>query len=480
VTSAISTAPVSVLRPTRVRYLVLAAVCTITAINYIQRNCIGAAETTIRADLGLTREQTGDAMAWFFWSYALCQIPSGWLAQTWGPRRALTLYAIGWSLALGLAALSAGLAGLVGSRLVMGVLQAGVFPCATLIIVAWLPPSRRAFASGLLNSFMLIGGAVSAQLTGLLLPYLGWRELFGLYALPGIVWAVWFAFCFRNRPQDHSAVNPGELEVIAERTMGPLPLTKEVPRVEAVDERVAARRDGLSPERAAVSASVTLATPTDPDVNRPSPWSAILFSLPMWLIGFQQFFRAGAVRFFDNWLPTYLQEARGGTVQSAGLLTGLPLYAGIIGGIVGGWFSDTVLRRTGSRRAGRQGVAIGSLLVATLLYVLAYPIADARLAILVLSAGYLIGSFSAPCAYALTMDMGGRQLGVVFGAMNMAGNFGSWAFVWIVPRLVSWSGGWDLALAVFAGVHVLAAACWMMLNPSGSIGDRPASDRAKE
>jgi ACS family glucarate transporter-like MFS transporter len=200
----------------------------------------------------------------------------------------------------------------------------------------------------------------------------------------------------------------------------------------------------------------------------------------MWLIGIQQFFRAGANRFFDMWLPTYLQEARGGSVLSAGLLTGLPLYAGIVGGMVGGWFSDTVLRSTGSRRAGRQGVAIGSLLVATLLYVLAYPIADARLAILVLSAGYFIGSFAAPCSYALTMDMGGKQLGVVFGAMNMAGNFGSWAFVLVVPRLVRWSGGWDLALAVFAGVHLLAAACWMMLNPNGTIGDRLATDRSKE
>ena len=161
--------PVSARRPTRVRYLVLAAVCTITAINYLQRNCIGAAETTIRKNLDLEMEQTGDAMAWFFWSYALFQIPSGWLAQRWGPRWALSSFALGWSLAVGLGALSTGLEELLGTRVALGVLQAGVFPCATLIMAAWLPPSQRAVASGLLNSCMLIGGAVSSQLTGLLL-----------------------------------------------------------------------------------------------------------------------------------------------------------------------------------------------------------------------------------------------------------------------------------------------------------------------
>jgi ACS family glucarate transporter-like MFS transporter len=215
------------------------------------------------------------------------------------------------------------------------------------------------------------------------------------------------------------------------------------------------------------------------DGSRPSPWWTVFLSGTLLLICVQQFFRAGANRFFDSWLPTYLQEVRGESVLSAGQLASLPMYAAIVGGLVGGWFSDTLLRRTGSRRVGRQGVAIGSLLVATLLYVLAYSVTDTVVAVLVLSAGYFIGTFSSPCAYALTMDMGGRKLGVVFGAMNMIGNFGSGTFVWLVPRLRTWAGDWDLALAVFAGVHVLAAVCWLLLNPNGTIGERPQRDRAR-
>ena len=90
---------------------------------------------------------------------------------------------------------------LYASRLAMGVLQAGIFPCATLIMAAWLPPGRRAFASGILNSCMLIGGAVVSNLTAVLLAPKGpfeWRTLFVVYAIPGFLWAALNSLFFIN------------------------------------------------------------------------------------------------------------------------------------------------------------------------------------------------------------------------------------------------------------------------------------------
>jgi ACS family glucarate transporter-like MFS transporter len=432
-----------------VRHVVLAALLLVTAINYVQRNCIGPAETTIRADLHLADTQTGDAMSVFFLTYALLQVPSGWLAQRWGARAALALFTAGWSVAVGLSALAGGLAGLLVARLALGAFQAGIFPCATLILAVWYPASRRGLASALLNSFMLIGTAIGSMITGLLLGPLGWRWLFALYAVPGLLWAAWFAFWFRNRPQDHPGVNPAELALIeagrAEKR--PPPQVDDPPDVQV---------------RAGGPATV--------------PWAAIFLSASLALLCLQQFGRAGANRFFDNWLPTYLQEGRGVSTRDAGLLASLPNWAGVVGGVVGGMISDAVLVRTGSRRAARKGVALASLLAGTLCYLLAYPIPDVYLAAVVLSAGAFFTTFSAPCSYALTMDMGGRHVAVVFGLMNMAGNFGSLAFTWITPRLKAWTGGnWDAGLAVFAGLHLAAALCWLVLNPDGVIGERPSA-----
>src|SRR5262249_31608101 len=160
----------------------------------------------------------------------------------------------------------------------------------------------------------------------------------------------------------------------------------------------------------------------------------------------QQAFRAGANRFYDKWMPTFLETGRLEaelTVEEKALLdsarekeakqsdeekptkeekalldrirkqaanlSSWPMYAGVVGGLVGGILADWVLKRTGSRRAGRKGVAIISLLVGSLFFVAAYYTADLTVAVLFFSAGAFITMFAAPCAYALTMDLGGRN-----------------------------------------------------------------------
>ena len=79
-------------------------------------------------------------------------------------------------------------------------------------------------------------------------------------------------------------------------------------------------------------------------------------------------------------------------------------------------------------------------------------------------------TFSSPCAYALTMDMGGRNLAIIFATMNMAGNLGSFAFVKCIPNIAA-GHGWDAALFVFLAMHLVAVVCWLPLNPNGTISD---------
>jgi sugar phosphate permease len=470
----------------------LAALCAITTINYIQRNSLGGAETTVRADLQLTRNDTGDAMGAFFLTYALCQVPSGWLAQRWGGRWALTVYAAGWSIVMAFTAAATNLPALLGARWAMGALQAGIFPCCTMILAAWYPVTRRGFASAILNSFMLIGGVLASWLTAQLIGPLGWRWLFLLYALPGLAWACWFAVWFRNRPRDHAAVNAAELAIISPASATPSLRSMRSSSKTDPDLPGPAEQTGITAQSEALSgapASSEIST-TDRSANgawerernaevqdlvdrvsKPSiPWLAIFLSSALWLICIQQFCRAGALRFFDMWLPTYLQEARGQSVEDANYWTSLPLLAGMIGGPVGGILSDFVLARTRSRRAARQGVAIGGLLAGLLLYGLAYQASNLTGTVLLACLGLFIMTFSSPCAYALTMDMGGRNLGIIFATMNMTGNLGSWAFTKFVPRVVTWRG-WEGALLVFAALHVVAIVCWLLLNPNGVIGE---------
>lgn len=425
-------------RPTVIRYWVLAALCAITLVNYIQRNSIGGLVEPITRTLATDDRTIGLAGTCFFVAYALFQIPSGWFAHWWGARRALPALAIGWSLATVAMGLSFAAWGLIAARTVQGILQAGIFPCATLIMAAWLPPSRRAFASALLNSCMLTGGAIVSNLNGWMLGPLGWRPLLFTYAVPGVIWAICFYFWFRNRPDEHHAVNDAERGLIqAGRPLEP-----------AVTGRIS------------------------------YPLLAIFLSMPLWLICTQQFFRAGANRFTDQWLPRYLEtnplqniEDKKARTARANQLASMPQWAGVVGGLIGGLASDFVLRRTGSRRAARNGVAVLSLAVTILCYLPVFLVKDAIAQVIFFSIGSFVSAFSAPCAYALSMDVGGKNLPIVFGAMNMIGNFGAAAMTGIVPQLNHWTGGWHATLILFVAIHALALVCWLVLDPRKTIGE---------
>src|SRR5213594_3218370 len=209
-------------RPTRIRFLVLAWLCAAAALAYVSRNAIAVAESTVRSDLGLTKQQSGWLMSAFFFSYALCSIPAAQFGQRIGSRRALPFFATVWSVATAVTALVSGLGGFLAARIMQGVAQAGLFPTTTVTVAKWFPLTGRAFATGALGSFMSVGGALCAWLTGVLLEAFeprvaagwNWRLTFLLFAVPGVLWAVWFWKWFRDEPDGHGAVNAAEIELI--------------------------------------------------------------------------------------------------------------------------------------------------------------------------------------------------------------------------------------------------------------------------
>jgi sugar phosphate permease len=305
---------------THVRYVVLLAFALAAAIAYVQRNGMGVAVTPIEEELRVSDKQMGFILGSFFLSYALFQIPGGWLATRYGTRGTLTLYAVLWSLAAGAIGLAAGFWSLLAAQLAMGAAQAALFPCATGALARWLPSSRRGLASGLLASCMSAGSASGMALASVLLVRLGWRGVFFAYAVPGILWSLWFYWYFRDRPDEHAAVNDAELCLLR--------------------ETAAASQPGNEPQH-----------------REPTPWLTILSSWAMWCICAQHVFRAAGYVFYGSWFPKFLQTTRGVSVGDSGLLASWPVAAVIVGGLSGGIISDRLLAMTGSRRIARQGMA---------------------------------------------------------------------------------------------------------------------------
>ena len=441
-------------RPTKVRFMVIAALCVSAMIAYAQRNTISIMEREIAAELQLDKHQMGWVMSAFFLTYAAFQLPTGWLAKTAGTRKALTLFVATFSAAACLFAAAGNLIALLISRLAMGAAQSGIFPCAVVTISKWLPERRRSLSSGLLAAAMSVGAAIGVALIGWMLTSLGWRISYFVFCLPGFLFAACFWSWFRDDPREHAAVNAAELAIIGAPPHQPAGAS---PRL--VDDW---QEPGASARRLIAQ-------------NHSTPWARLFTSVPVMAFCAQQVFRAVGYIFFATWFGTYLRETHHVDSQEAGLLNSLPLLAVVVGSPVGGVLSDWIFVRTGSKRWSRQGVAAGSQFVCFALILLSMTISDPTLAVLLISGGSFCAAFGGQCAYTTAIDLGGRHVAMVFSLMNMGGNIGAFAFPIVVPYLlnedpnVPGSGNWELVLYVFAAMYLAAALCWLLADPTKSV-----------
>jgi MFS transporter, ACS family, glucarate transporter len=155
-------------RPTVIRYFVLGLTTAVAVLLYVDRYCVGFVAPYIRENLGLSNSQIAFVIDAFFYTYALGQIPCGWLSDRFGARMMLALYLAIWSSLTGLMGLAQGMAILVAFRFACGLFEAGAYPSCAGLIRRWIPYPRRGLASGIVSLGGRIGGTVVPMLTAYL------------------------------------------------------------------------------------------------------------------------------------------------------------------------------------------------------------------------------------------------------------------------------------------------------------------------
>ena len=157
------------LRPTHCRWYLVAVTTMMSIIMYLDRFCVSFAQSFIQEDLGLTVNQTSWILSAFFWSYALAQIPSGWLSDRWGGRPMLTIYIVSWSLFTMAIGWSTSLWFLLAMQLGHGLGQAGAYPTSAGLLSSWMPLSTRGVASSVVTFGGRVGGFLAPILTAWLI-----------------------------------------------------------------------------------------------------------------------------------------------------------------------------------------------------------------------------------------------------------------------------------------------------------------------
>ncbi len=370
----------------------------------------------------ISKQQIGTVLGAFFFTYALLQVPAGWLGDRFGARRALSMYILSWSALTAITGLMVSLPGLMFSRLGYGVTQAGAYPASSAIVRRWFPLSRRGRASSFISFGGRLGGTLAPLLTAGLIAYLGgWRETLWAYGVFGILVAFGYWMIVRDRPALHPQCNAEEQDLI-----------------------------GLPEENPSFSLRELL-----PVLN------ACATNRSLWLNSLEQFCVNVGWVFLITWLATYLKETKGVATDKGAWMVSIILAMGLVGQLIGGWATDFSVRKLGLR-IGRVLPVCLACSIAGVAYLSCLALDNVWAIVVCCAIVSLMTDVANPSTWAFMQDVGGRSTATVFGWANMWGNFGAAFSASMVPKLINWGSesgsGQQLVFIACASAFFIAGA----------------------
>ncbi len=421
-------------RIVKVRHLILAVMCLMYFIAYIDRVNIAVAGPLIRREFGLSPTQLGVVFSAFAYPYAAMQIFGGWCADRFGPRLVLAVLSVIWAVATILCGFAWGLTSLLMFRFVLGIGEGGAFPTATRAFSFWLPPSERGFAQGITHSFARLGGAVTPPIVIGITALYGWRESFISLGVVSLVWTALYIWLFRDTPVEHKWVQSAELKEIG------------------VDAKQMKKR-----------------------TNGETPWAEMIRK--MWLVTFVDFCYGWSFWVFLTWLPSYLKDARGFDLKHLALFTSLPLLAGVVGDTLGGVVSDTVYKRTGNLKLARRAmlvIGLGGALVFILPVVYTH---DPLMAVALLSASFFFLELTNAVLWSLPLDIAGEYAGTAGGMMNTGFGVAGMISPVVFGFLVQTTGSYEVPFGVSALLLAVGVVASLLIDPTLKLGDPPPASK---
>jgi MFS transporter, ACS family, glucarate transporter len=421
-------------RTSHVRWFLVFWLFVLSAVSYLDRVNISIAGGSIAEAYHLSDVQLGKVFSAMLVGYALFQTIGGRLADRFGPRRVLAGGVVWWGIFTALTAMvPADIAGaliiFVAVRFLLGAGEAVIYPSANQFIARWIPTSER----GIANGWIFAGVGAGAGLTPLIITYImvhyGWRSSFWVCSIIGFAaGAVWFVMA-RDTPDEHSDVSASELALI---------------------------RSGLT----------QAGSKNDPHAL--VPWRRVLQSKEVWAVTLSYFCYGYVAWIFFSWFYRYLAKVRGMDLKASAFYTMLPFLAMLVCCLLGGALNDRLTKWQGPR-LGRCGVAAFAIAVAGIFIAFGSQVQSARLASVVLAGGAGALYLSQSSFWSVTADIAGASSGSVSGFMNMGNQIGAALTASLTPWIAA-RFGWTTSFLVAAGLCVVGAVSWLVVDPTRQLG----------
>ncbi len=413
--------------------MVFGLIGPITFVMSLDRTALVVAAPTIQHEYGFTLVQMSLILTSFSWTYAALQVPAGWLAQKFGPRRALAWANLLWSALTIATPLGFNMVSFVGIRALLGAGQAADWPACVMALRRWFPRQERSQGNSVLLGALYLGPIVAAPITTLVIGSFGWRWAFYGFGLLGVALGILWWTWFRDDPATHPAMTRGEADFI---TAGQ-------------DRDSALGTDGAF-------------------------WRC-LGSFQFWAVGMQYFFLVLVQSFYTTWLPTYLVSERHMSLKEMGIYASMPWVALFVMVFVAGWLADRVLRATGSVWMARVPAAMAGFIISAGALILASRAPDVVVMMILLCVSLGAIGLAQVSIWSATQDLGRNATGVVSGWANCWGNSAGFVGPVVMAYLVEWTGGWTGALLGIALAGGAGAVLWLFVHPQRPLAAIPGT-----
>ncbi len=403
------------------RYRVLAFLCSLTTLTYLDRICISIVGVRLKADLNLTNEQFGWVLAAFALSYALFEIPSGSWGDRIGPRAVFIRIVLWWSLFTALTGFVTGLLSLLVIRFLFGMGESGTMPNCVLVISRWFPASETGRALPWMGIGTQIGSAIAPLIIIPIAAAYGWRASFFVNGAIGLLWILLCYFWFKDFPSEMKRISEKEKKLIRENSRH-----KEHQQLFS--------------------------------------WKIILSNPTLWALMGMYFCFQWANYFFIAWMPVYLQEKLHFSEKQTQPIIFTVFVIGIIGLLTGGFCIDWLAKKKGlffgRRFIGMMGIGLCGLSI-----LLAGLASQKNLSAFFLVAANGFYSFGVMSCFAVCTDIGRNNAGTVSGAMNSFGQLGAFFLAIVFGKIVDTAHNVSTALYVIAFAQLVGCLLWLAIDP---------------
>ena len=417
------------------RYFILLIIFIVTAINYADRATLSIAGTEVAKELQLSAVSMGYIFSAFGWAYLLMQIPGGWLLDRYGSKKVYTYSLFFWSLFTFLQGFVdlfplawAGVSMFI-MRFMLGFSEAPSFPANARIVAAWFPTKERGTASAIFNAAQYFSLALFSPLLGWLTFAWGWEHVFTVMGAIGFVLtALWVKFI--HNPTDHPRMSASELAYIT--------------------------KGGAVVDMDHKKPGAAVAGPKMHYIRQ------LLTNRMMLGVFFGQYFINTITWFFLTWFPIYLVQEKGMSILKVGLVASIPALCGFAGGVLGGVFSDHLIKRGATITLARKlPIVLGMLLASSI--ILCNYTNNTTLVVTLMALAFFGKGFGA-LGWPVISDTAPKEIvGLCGGVFNVFGNVASIVTPLVIGYLVSELHSFNAAL-VFVGCSALMAmVCYLFV-----------------